>query len=125
MPLGKIVDILFEDGPDDQRYAGEDEVEKRDVHVFEEGLTGVTAVEGEDELGEGEQHVFVEEVEDHLCNADVVPSTVDQQQAPEHAEFRKGVVWSLHCTHAFLPEQPNADMCCFDHGDVVGPIANS
>jgi len=71
--FAEIIDVLLENSPNDQRDTSEDKVEKRYVHIFEQSLAGVAAVEGEDELGEGEQHVFVEEVEDHLCDSHVVP----------------------------------------------------
>lgn len=82
-----IVDILFEDGPDHKRERGEEKVVHRNVDIIEYGLAGITRVEREDELRDGEKHVFVEEVEDHLGNPDVVPPPVHQYQPPQHAEL--------------------------------------
>jgi hypothetical protein len=47
-----------------------------------------------------------------------------QQKAPEHAEFVKIVVAGLDCPHALLNEEADADVGCFDHGDVVGAVAD-
>ena len=77
-----VVDVLFEDGPDDEWERREDKVVHGDVDVVEDGLSGISAEEGEDKLGNGEEHVFVEKVENHLSNTHVVPPAVHQQQSP-------------------------------------------
>ena len=71
-----VVHVLLEHCPDDQGHGGEDQVVEGDVHVVEDGLAGVATVESEDELGDGEEHVLVEEVQDHLGNSQVVPPAV-------------------------------------------------
>ena len=43
---------------------GEDEIVECNVDVVEDGLSRESAVEGEDELRDREEHVFVEKVED-------------------------------------------------------------
>ena len=119
-----VVDVLFEDGPDYEREGGEDEVVEGDVDVIEDCLAGVAAVEGEDELRDREQHVLVEEVQDHLGDADVVPPPVHQQQPPQHAELGQCVVTCLNGAHALLAEEADSDVGGFDHRYVVGAVAD-
>ena len=47
-----------------------------------------------------------------------------QQQPPEHAELRQGVVTRLHSTHPLLSKQPNTNVSSLDHGHIVGSISN-
>ena len=47
-----------------------------------------------------------------------------QQKSPQHPELREGIVTRLYGTHAFLPEKADANVGCFDHGDIVGSIPN-
>ena len=77
--LREVVDVLFEDGSDDEWKTGEEEVVEGNVPVFEDGLAWKTAVEGKQKLWDCEQHVFVEEVEDHLWYSYVVPAAVNQK----------------------------------------------
>ena len=82
-----VVDVLVENRSDDQRPGSEDQVVETDVEVVVNGLAAERIVEAEDELGEGEDDVLVEEVLDHFGNTDVGPSAMDEQQFPERLEL--------------------------------------
>ena len=71
-----------------------------------------------------EQHVFVEEIKDHLTDAHIVPSSVHQQQSPQHPELGQSVVTRLNCAHSLLTEQSNADVGGFDHWNIVRTITD-
>lgn len=77
--LVDIVDILLQNGPTNQRDSREDDVVEGYVGVVKKALAAKAAVEGEVELWDGEYHVLVEEVQDHLGNTYVVPATMHQQ----------------------------------------------
>ena len=72
-----VINILFENGSDYERKRGEDKIVKWDIDIVENCLCWETTVECENELRDGKQHIFVEEVENHLSNTDIVPSAVD------------------------------------------------
>ena len=76
--------------------------------VFEQILSGEAVEEGEVELQDGEDHVLVEEVENHLGSSDVAPASVHQQQAPETLELAERLVARLHSTHALISVYPAA-----------------
>ena len=75
-------------------------------------------------MREGEEHVLVEEVEDHLADAHVVPPPVHQHQPPQHPELRESIIAGLHRRHALLPEQPDPDVRCLYHRDIVGTVSD-
>jgi len=45
-----------------------------------------------------------------------------KQESPKHSELRQGIISRLNSSHPFLPVQSNADVCCLNHGDIIGPI---
>lgn len=119
-----VVDILLQDGSDDEWEGGEHYVVEGNVGIVEEAEAGVRAVEGEVELGDGEDHVLVEEVKDHLADSDVVPAAVDEEEAPEALEFGEGVVAGLDGAHALLAVETHADVSHLYHGDIVCTISD-
>lgn len=76
--FSQIVNVLLEQCPYDQGNTRKGQVVKRNVVVFEYGLSRVPGIEGEKKLGEGEEHVFVKEVQNHLSNSHVVPSAMNE-----------------------------------------------
>ena len=72
-----IVNILLKDRSNNQRQWSEGKVVERNIDIVEDSLRWKTTVEGKDKLGKGEEHVFVEEVKNHLSNAYVVPPAMD------------------------------------------------
>lgn len=72
-------------------------------------------MEGEVELGDGEDEVLVEEVEDEVGNADVVESAVEEDQVPETLELMDRKVRVLRCPEAFFPHDSNSNVSLQDH----------
>lgn len=115
---------MLEHGADDDRQRREDEVVEGDVHVVEERLTGVGAEKGGDELRDGEEHVLVEEVENHLADSDVVPPAMHEQQPPQHPKLRQSIIPRLHSPHTLLAIQSHPNMRLLYHSHIICAIAN-
>ena len=77
-----VIDILLYDSPDDDRQSGENKVVECDVIVIINGLTTPPANKGEVKLAYSENHVLVEEIQDHLRNSNVGPFSMDQNEFP-------------------------------------------
>ena len=80
--VGCDFDIYLEDGSDEDGKEGEDHVVKGDGPREPEGLARAHGVEGEDGLDNSKDHIFIEEVKNHLSNSDVIQPTVMKKQLP-------------------------------------------
>ena len=118
-----IVYVLLEDSFYDQRNSSEDEVEEGHVGVIKDSLPRIRGEEGKVELRDGEHHVFVEEVEDHLADSEVVPPSMDQKQPPQALELRKSVITRTYRSQSLFSIQSYADMSRCDHWHIVRSIA--
>jgi hypothetical protein len=49
---------------------------------------------------------------------------VQQQQAHQEAELPKREISGLHCCAPLPAADAHADVCCLDHGHVVGAVAD-
>ncbi len=76
--FGDEVDVLFQYGPDDQWKRREYQIVQRDIKIVVQRLSRVPIQKGEQVLREGEYHVLVEEVQNHLADSNVVPPPMDQ-----------------------------------------------
>ena len=120
-----VVDVLFENCSHNQGKGCEDEVVKGDIHVIVDCLARVAAKESVKELGNGEKHVFVKKVQNHLTDSDVIPPSMHEQQPPQHPELRKRVVTRLHSALTLFTKQTNSNVCSLDHWNVVSAITYS
>ena len=77
-----VVDILLKDRPEEKRYARKHKVVKGDIDIVEDGLTRKAIIESRYELRDGEEHIFVEKVKNHLTDSHIVPPAMDQHQTP-------------------------------------------
>ncbi len=82
-----VVYILFNNCSNNEGKGCEDEVVQSDIHVVVDCLARVAAKESVQELGNCEEHVLVKKVQNHLADSHVIPSTVNEQQSPEHSEL--------------------------------------
>jgi len=122
--LVDIIYILLKNRPTDEGHRREHNVVQRDVRSVKEALSGEAAIEGEVELWNREDHILVEKVEDHLCDADVVPTAVNQQQPPQPLELRQSVVAGLYSAHSFLAIQAYTNMGHLYHRYVIRTVTD-
>lgn len=115
-------DIHLENGPNDYGEEGEEEVVEGDGPGEPEGLSWAHIVEAVHELGGCEDHVLVEEVEDHLGDPHVVQSPVVEQQFPQEAELSNRVISHLCGSCALLTENTHTDVGLHDHVYIVGAV---
>lgn len=115
-------DVDIEDCPDDNWKKSEDHIVEGYWPAQPKGLTRSETIETVYELDSCEHHVFVEEVKDHLRNADIVQPTVIKQQLPKQAKLTDGIVGHLSSSSAFLPEDANSYVGLHNHVDVIGPV---
>ena len=80
--LDDEVDVLLQNGPDDQWYRCENQIVKSDVKVIIKCLPRISTKERKKILRNGKNHVFVKEVKNHLRNSHIVPSSMNEQQSP-------------------------------------------
>lgn len=114
--------VYFEDSPDDYWEESEDHIVEGDGPAEPEGLPRSQAVEGIDELNCREDHVFVEEVQNHLCDSDIVESAVIKDEFPEETELTNGVVGHLSSSGSFFSINANPYVGFHDHVDIIGSI---
>jgi hypothetical protein len=119
-----VVQVLIENCPDDQRHRSKSQVISGDIPIIENAQSGVSIVEAVHHLRNREDHVFVEEVEDHFGNPDIAPSTMDHKQPPKSFEFGQSIVAGLHCAHSFLSVYSYADVGFLDHVNIIRSISN-
>ena len=119
-----VVQILVEHGSDHQRNRSESQVVKGNVPIVENALSGVAIEKAENDLRKSENHILVEEIQNHLSDSDVTPTAVDHQQFPKSLEFGDGVITGLNCSHSFLAVNSNSDMSLLDHVDIIGAISD-
>ena len=82
-----VIHILLQNCSHHKRDAGEGQIIKGHIPVIEDCLCRKTHIEGHVELWESEKHIFVEKVEDHLANSDIIPSAMHQQHSPKHPKL--------------------------------------
>jgi len=76
MRRAHVVDVLLKHSSNYKGERSKCKVVEGDVNVIEDGLAGKPTIKGKDELRNREQHIFVEEVKDHLRNTQVIPTSV-------------------------------------------------
>ena len=116
--------VNFEDSPDDHREESEDHIVEGDGPAEPKGLPRSQTVEGIDELDCRKDHVFVEEVQNHLCDSDVVEPAVIEDELPEETELANGVVGHLSSSGAFFSIDTNPYVGFHDHVDIISSIPN-
>lgn len=72
-----IVDVLIKGCSNDQWECSKDQIIQGDVPIIIKRLGWKGTKETKEELRDSEQHVFVEEVQNHLWNSDVIPMTMN------------------------------------------------
>ncbi len=103
---------------------------KSPIYVNEVSLARLThlsaeaAEEGVPKVTEREREVLVEEVPQELADSEVRPTAVHQKQALEESELSDAVIGGKDGLHAFLTRNAHADVRRFDHGDVIGAVAD-
>ena len=68
-----IMKVLVENTFVDNRYAGEKKIVEWNKPIIENSLSRILAVVCEIPLRDCKYDVFIEEIEDHFCNAGVIP----------------------------------------------------
>ena len=104
------------------RKSGENHVVETDEPVVPDCLSALARVELEQDLNHSHDEVFVEEIVDHLGDADVVDSAVDQQQFGQQLELADCEVTDLNGPHPLVPENTDSDIRLLNHVAVVRPV---
>ena len=122
--VGCDFDIDLEDGSDEDGKEGEDHVVEGDGPREPEGLARTHGVKCEDGLDNSENHVFIEEVKNHLSNSDVIQPTVMKQQLPEKAKLSNCIVSYLCSSCSFLAKDTYPYVCLHYHINIVCTVTD-
>lgn len=87
LPGGLVLDVLVEDGGDDDWDEGPDHVEEGGDRLQIELLGGPRRIDCVEEGSEGEHHVLVEYVHDHCAHPPVVITSMDDQHLDKESEL--------------------------------------
>jgi len=120
-----VIDIPIERGINNEGPGGEDHVVKCDIEGVEDRLATHQVRKSVEKLRHGEQHVLVEEVENHVALPYVVHAPMDKKQLPKALELPNGEVTGHYRTHAFVAINAYTDIGLLDHITIVGAIADS
>ena len=116
--------IHLEDCSDQDREQGEYHVVEGDRPAQPERLSWSHGIEAVGQLHRSEDHIFVEKVQNHLCDSDVVEPPMIEQELPQETELTNCIIGHLSSTSPFLSENADADVGLHDHVDIVGTITN-
>lgn len=87
-----VVQILVKNCSNYQGYTGEGQVIEGNVPIIEDRLTTIRIVEAVYYLRNGENHIFVEEVEDHFTDSNVAPPPMHHDKLPQSLEFWQSII---------------------------------
>lgn len=69
-------------------------------------------------------HILVEEVDDHLRDANVGPPAVNENESPETLELSEGEVSRLSGLHSFIAKYTAPYVSFLYHVDIIRAVAN-
>jgi hypothetical protein len=110
-----VIQVTFQNRFYRNRQRCEEHVVERNVPVFEHGAGGEVVVEGVEELGDREEEVLVEEVENEFRDSNVIQPPVIQDQIPQELKLVYREVGVLRSSHPLLPENPNSNVGLQNH----------
>jgi len=118
-----VINVFLKDCSYHNRPESEEAVVQSDVPVIEDALSAVETVEGKVELGNREDHIFIEEVKNALSYSQIAKPPVIKDKLPEASKLSNCIITSLYSSHSFVTINSHTNLRFLDHIDVISSIA--